>query len=305
MELAEAIVLSVLAASTSLLIAATGELVTERSGVLNLGVEGMMISGAACGFGGAWASGSIIIGALCGMLAGTALSLIFALMALGLAVNQVATGLALTILGTGLSGLIGAGFVGQRIATAPHLHIPGLTDIPLLGRILFGEDAFVYLSLALIIGVWWFLYRSRAGLILRACGDNHVSAHALGYPVLRIRLLAVMFGGACAGLAGAYLPLAYTPFFIPGMTAGRGWIALALVVFSSWRPGRLVIGAYLFGAVTILQLHAQGAGIGIPSQFMSALPYLATVIVLVLLSRTRRGGSTAPAALGTAFVPDR
>jgi simple sugar transport system permease protein len=305
MELVEAIILSVLAASTPLLIAGTGELVTERSGVLNLGVEGMMIVGAACGFGGAWATGSIIMGALCGVLAGTALSLIFALMTLVLAVNQVATGLALTILGTGLSGLIGAGFVGQRITTAPHLHIPVLTDIPLLGRILFGEDAFVYLSLALVIGVWWFLYRTRAGLILRACGDNHVSAHALGYPVLRIRLLAVMFGGACAGLAGAYLPLAYTPFFIPGMTAGRGWIALALVVFSSWRPGRLVIGAYLFGAVTILQLHAQGAGIGIPSQFMSALPYLATVIVLVLLSRTRRGGSTAPATLGTVFVPDR
>jgi simple sugar transport system permease protein len=280
-------------------------LVTERSGVLNLGVEGMMIVGAACGFGGAWASGSIVIGALCGMLAGTALSLIFALMTLALAVNQVATGLALTILGTGLSGLIGAGFVGQRIATAPHLAIPVLTDIPLLGRILFGQDAFVYLSLALVIGVWWFLYRTRAGLILRACGDNHLSAHALGYPVLRIRLLAVMFGGACAGLAGAYLPLAYTPFFTPGMTAGRGWIALALVVFASWRPGRLVIGAYLFGAVTILQLHAQGAGIGVPSQFMSALPYLATVIVLVLLSRTRHGGSTAPAALGTVFVPDR
>jgi ABC-type uncharacterized transport system permease subunit len=304
-QLAEAIILTVLAASTPLLIAATGELVTERAGVLNLGVEGMMIVGAACGFGGAWATGSIILGALCGVLAGTALSLVFALMTLGLAVNQVATGLALTILGIGLSGLIGAGFVGERIATAPHLAIPGLTDIPLLGRILFGEDAFVYLSLALIIGVWWFLYRTRAGLILRACGDNHVSAHALGYPVLRVRLLAVMFGGACAGLAGAYLPLAYTPFFAPGMTAGRGWIALALVVFASWRPSRLVVGAYLFGAVTILQLHAQGAGIGVPSQFMSALPYLATVIVLVLLSRTRRGGSTAPAALGTVFVPDR
>jgi general nucleoside transport system permease protein len=233
------------------------------------------------------------------------LSLIFAMMTLGLAVNQVASGLALTILGIGLSGLIGAGFVGERIVPAPHLHIPGLTDIPLIGRILFGEDAFIYLSLALVIAVWWFLYRTRPGLVLRACGDNHVSAHALGYPVLRIRTLAVMFGGACAGLAGAYLPLAYTPFFIPGMTAGRGWIALALVVFASWRPGRLVIGAYLFGAVTILQLHAQGAGVGIPSQFMSALPYLATVIVLVLISRARTGGSTAPAALGTVFVPDR
>nr|WP_249798380.1 ABC transporter permease [Bradyrhizobium zhengyangense] len=301
----EAIILSVLAASTPLLIAATGELVTERSGVLNLGVEGMMIVGAACGFGGAWLTGSIFIGALFGIIAGVLMSLIFALMALGLAVNQVATGLALTILGVGLSGLIGAGFVGERLTPAAHLHIPGLTDIPLIGRVLFGEDAFVYFSIALIIGVWWFLYRTRAGLILRACGDNHVSAHALGYPVLRIRTLAVMFGGACAGLAGAYLPLAYTPFFIPGMTAGRGWIALALVVFASWRPGRLVVGAYLFGAVTILQLHAQGWGVGIPSQFMSALPYLATVIVLVLLSRARTGGSTAPAALGTVFVPDR
>ena len=305
MELVEAIVLAVLAASTPLLIAATGELVTERSGVLNLGVEGMMIVGAACGFGGAWLTGSIFIGALFGIVAGTLMSLVFALMALGLAVNQVATGLALTILGVGLSGLIGAGFVGERITPAIHLYIPGLTDMPLIGRVLFGEDAFVYFSIALIIGVWWFLYRTRAGLILRACGDNHVSAHALGYPVLRIRTFAVMFGGACAGLAGAYLPLAYTPFFIPGMTAGRGWIALALVVFSSWRPGRLVVGAYLFGAVTILQLHAQGWGVGIPSQFMSALPYLATVIVLVLLSRARTGGSTAPAALGTVFVPDR
>lgn len=305
MELVEAIILAVLAASTPLLIAATGELVTERSGVLNLGVEGMMIVGAACGFAGAWLTGSIFIGALCGIIAGTLMSLVFALMALGLAVNQVATGLALTILGVGLSGLIGAGFVGERITPAMHLYIPVLTDIPLIGRVLFGEDGFVYFSVALIVGVWWFLYCTRAGLILRACGDNHVSAHALGYPVLRIRTFAVMFGGACAGLAGAYLPLAYTPFFVPGMTAGRGWIALALVVFSSWRPGRLVAGAYLFGAVTILQLHAQGWGVGIPSQFMSALPYLATIIVLVLLSRARTGGSTAPAALGTVFVPDR
>jgi ABC-type uncharacterized transport system permease subunit len=305
MGLLEAIILSILAASTPLLLAATGELITERAGVLNLGVEGMMIMGAACGFGGALYSGSILVGAICGIAAGVALSLVFALMALGLAVNQVATGLALTILGIGLSGLIGASFVGERISPAPHLYIPGLTDIPFAGKILFGEDAFIYFSLLLVIAVWYFLYRTRAGLVLRAAGDNHASAHALGYPVLRIRLLAVMFGGGCAGLAGAYLPLAYTPFFIPGMTAGRGWIALALVVFSSWRPGRLVIGAYLFGAVTILQLHAQGWGVGVPSQLMSALPYLATVIVLVLISRARTGGSTAPAALGTVFVPDR
>jgi general nucleoside transport system permease protein len=305
MELLEAIILAVLAASTPLLLAASGELLVERAGVLNLGVEGMMIVGAACGFAGAWATGSTFIGALCGILAGVALSLVFALMTLGLAVNQVATGLALTILGIGVSGLIGAGFVGERIATAPRLYIPGLTTLPFVGKILFGEDAFVYVSIALIVGMSWFLYRTRAGLVLRAIGDNHVSAHALGYPVLKIRMFAVMFGGGCAGLAGAYLPLAYTPFFVPGMTAGRGWIALALVVFASWLPGRLVIGAYLFGAVSILQLHAQGWGVGVPSQLMSALPYLATVVVLVLISRTRSGGSTAPAALGTVFVPDR
>lgn len=305
MGLLEAIILAVLAASTPLLLAASGELVVERAGVLNLGVEGMMIVGAACGFAGAHFTGSTLIGALFGIFAGAALSLVFALMTLGLAVNQVATGLALTILGVGISGLIGAGFVGERIATAPHLFIPGLTTLPFIGKILFGEDLFVYFSLILIAGIYYFLYRTRAGLILRAVGDNHVSAHALGYPVLKIRMIAVLFGGACAGLAGAYLPLAYTPFFVPGMTAGRGWIALALVVFASWRPARLVIGAYLFGAVTILQLHAQGWGVGVPSQLMSALPYLATVIVLVLISRARTGGSTGPAALGTVFVPDR
>jgi simple sugar transport system permease protein len=302
----EAIILSVIAASTPLLIAAAGELVVERSGVLNLGVEGMMIMGAACGFAGAYMSGSALIGALCGITAGMALSAVFGILTLGLAVNQVATGLALTILGTGLSGLIGAGFVGERIEPAAQLDLWLLTGIPLVGRIVFGQNAFVYFSLALVIAIWVFLYRTRSGLVLRAIGDNHVSAHALGYPVLRIRMLAVLFGGACAGLAGAYLPLAYTPFFIPGMTAGRGWIALALVVFASWLPVRLVGGAYLFGAVTILQLHAQALGLGIPSQLMSSLPYLATILVLVLISRTRStAGSAAPACLGMAFVPDR
>jgi simple sugar transport system permease protein len=274
--------------------------------VLNLGLEGMMIMGAACGFAGTYFSGSVVVGALCGVVAGAAMSAIFGIFTLSLAVNQVASGLALTILGTGLSGLIGAGFVGQRIVPAPQLHLPVLTDLPLVGRILFGQDAFVYVSVALVIAIWLFLYRTRAGLVLRAVGDNHTSAHALGYPVLKIRMLAVLFGGACAGLAGAFLPLAYTPFFIPGMTAGRGWIALALVVFASWRPGRLVGGAYLFGAVSILQLHAQALGLGIPSQLMSSLPYLATVIVLVLISRTRGvAGSAAPASLGMVFVPDR
>jgi simple sugar transport system permease protein len=301
-----AIILSVLAASTPLLLVAAGELVAERAGVLNLGLEGMMIMGAACGFVGAYITGSVIVGAFAGILAAVLLSALFAALALGFAVNQVAVGLALTIFGTGLSGLIGAGFVGERVETAPHLHLPILSDLPLAGRIVFGQDGFVYASLALTAGIWWFLQRTRAGLILRAVGDNHVSAHALGYPVLRIRTLAVLFGGACAGLGGAYLALAYTPFFTPGMTAGRGWIALALVVFASWRPGRLVAGAWLFGAVTILQLHAQAMGLPIPSQFMSALPYLATVVVLIAISR-RQGikGSAAPASLGLVFVPDR
>jgi general nucleoside transport system permease protein len=306
MGLLEAIILSVLAASTPLLLAAAGELVAERAGVLNLGLEGMMIMGAACGFASAYFTGSVIVGALAGVLGGMFMSAVFAALTLGLAVNQVAAGLALTIFGIGLSGLIGAGFVGERIETAPHLYLPLLTDLPLVGKIVFGQDGFVYVSIALVIGIWWFLYRTRAGLILRAVGDNHVSAHALGYPVLRIRTLAVLFGGACAGLGGAYLPLAYTPFFIPGMTAGRGWIALALVVFASWLPVRVVVGSYLFGAVTILQLHAQAISLPIPSQFMSSLPYLATVVVLIAISR-RRGlaGSAAPASLGLVFVPDR
>jgi simple sugar transport system permease protein len=306
MGLAEAIILSVIAASTPLLLAAAGELVTERSGVLNLGVEGMMIMGAACGFAGAHLTGSTFIGALAGIAAGAALSAVFAALTLGLAVNQVAAGLALTIFGVGLSGLIGAGFVGDRITPSPQLYIPVLTTLPFFGKILFGQDAFVYVSILLVAGIWWFLYRTRAGLVLRAVGDNHTSAHALGYPVLKVRLLAVLFGGGCAGLGGAYLPLAYTPFFATGMTAGRGWIALALVVFASWRPIRLIGGAYLFGGVTILQLHAQALGLGVPSQLMSSLPYLATVIVLVLMSRTRRkAGSAAPASLGMVFVPDR
>ena len=243
------------------------------------------------------------LGALCGILGGGALSAVFALFAFGFAVNQVATGLALTILAVGTSGLVGAGFVGVRIAPAPHLDIPLLTDLPFVGSILFGQDGFIYFSVVLVACIWWFLHRTRAGLVLRACGDNHTSAHALGYPVVKIRWLAVLFGGGCAGLGGAYLPLAYTPFFVPEMTAGRGWIALALVVFASWRPGRLVGGAFLFGAVTILQLQAQSAGIRIPTQLMSSLPYLACIVVLILISRTR--GSTAPASLGKVFVPDR
>ena len=306
MELAESILLAVVTASTPLLIAATGELVTERAGILNLGVEGMMIIGAAAGFVAAFLTGSTLLGALAGITAGVALAAIFALLTVGFAANQVGSGLALTIFGIGLSGLLGAPFVGETISAAPHLRVPGLAELPLAGRLIFAQDPFVYASVALLGAVWWFLYRTRAGLILRAVGEIHTSAHALGHPVRLIRTLAVLFGGACAGLAGAYLPLAYTPFWVTGMTAGRGWIALALVVFASWMPGRLALGAYLFGAVSILQLHAQGAGLGIPSQLMTALPYLATILVLIVISRARRqAGSAAPMSLGLAFVSER
>ncbi|QCI65114.1 ABC transporter permease [Phreatobacter stygius] len=305
MGIVEAILLTVVTAATPLFIAALGELVAERSGVLNLGVEGMMIIGAATGFAAAILSGSTLVGCLAAIAAGMVMAGLFAALALGLATNQVATGLALTILGLGLSGLIGADFIGARRDPMAKIALPWLSDLPVVGKLLFQQDPVVYLSVALGAAVWWFLYRSRAGLVLRAVGESHGSAHALGYSVLKIRFLAVLFGGACAGLAGAYLSLAYTPFWSPGMTAGRGWIALAIVVFASWRPGRAMIGAYLFGGVTILQLHAQARGLGIPSQLMSALPYLATILVLVLISRAGRVASQAPAALGTPFVPDR
>jgi general nucleoside transport system permease protein len=300
------VLVTVLTAATPLIIAALGELVAERAGVLNLGVEGMMVCGAALGFAAAVETGSTLVGALAGAGAGLGLAAVFGLLTVGLAANQVASGLALTILGLGLSGLVGAGYVGQKREPAPHLNVPGLSEVPGIGRLLFGQDAFVYAGLGLAVGVSWFLWRTRAGLILRAVGDDHTATHALGLPVRGVRFLAVLFGGACAGLAGSYLSLAYTPFWAPAMTAGRGWIALALVVFASWRPGRVVAGAILFGGATVLQLHAQAASIGLPGQLLSAIPYVATILALVLLSLGRRqGGSLAPAALGRDFTPHR
>ncbi|WP_099866005.1 ABC transporter permease [Pararhizobium haloflavum] len=306
MGLFEAILFSVMTAATPLVLAAIGELVVERSGVLNLGVEGMMIMGAVVAFAGAQLSGSAFVGVLCGLLAGAAFSLLFGFLTLTLVANQVATGLALTILGLGLSGMIGERFIGLPGVRLPVLNVPGLSDVPIVGRVLFGQDLLFYLSIALVVGVAWFLFRTRAGLKLRAIGDNHGSAHALGVPVIRTRYLAVLFGGACAGLAGAHLSLVYTPQWVENMSAGRGWIALALVVFASWRPWRLLAGAYLFGAVSIGQLHAQALGIGIPSQFMSMLPYLATILVLVLISMDRRLTLiNRPASLAQPFVPER
>lgn len=306
MGMYEAILLTVMTAATPLLLAAMGELVTERSGVLNLGVEGMMIMGAVTGFGVALTTGSAVVGMIAAIVAGALFSLLFAFLTLTLATNQVATGLALTLLGLGLSGMIGEGFVGQAGVRLGALSIPGLSDLPIVGRILFGQDPIFYISIALTIGVMWFLFRTRAGLTLRSVGDSHSSAHALGIKVIRIRYLAVMFGGACSGLAGAHLSLVYVPQWVENMTAGRGWIALALVVFACWRPLRVLAGAYLFGAVTIGQLHAQAIGLGLPSQLLSSLPYLATVVVLVLISRNKRLTMVnTPACLGRPFVPDR
>lgn len=265
-----------------------------------------MVMGAVAGFAVTVTTGSPFLGVLGGAVAGVLVSLIFAFVTLTLVANQVASGLALTLFGLGLSGLIGEGFVGQPGIKLQSLHIPGLTDLPFVGKLLFGQDILVYLSFASVFGVSWFLNRTRGGLILRAVGDNHASAHALGYPVIGVRYLAVMFGGAMAGLGGAYMSVAYTPLWVENMTAGRGWIALALVVFASWLPWRAVFGAYLFGTVTVLQFHAQALGIGFPSQFLSMLPYLATIVVLVAISGNRRATLfNTPASLGKPFVPDR
>ena len=301
----EAILLTIVTASTPLLIAAMGELVTERSGVLNLGVEGMMAMGAACSFAAAVTFNSTLIGVAAGILAGVLMAALFALVVLGFAANQVGSGLALTIFGLGLAGLIGAPFVGARRDPIGVLDIPVLSDIPLIGRLFFEQDLFVYGSIVLTVAVGLYLTRTRSGLMLRSIGENHTSAHALGLPVWRIRFLAILFGGACAGLAGTYLALVYTRFWSPGMTAGRGWIALALVVFSAWRPGWALVGAYIFGAATVLQLHAQAAQFGVPSQALSAVPYLATILALLLLSIRRGRAVGAPGSLGAPFVPDR
>lgn len=302
----EAILLTIATAATPLLLAALGELVVERSGVLNLGVEGMMVMGAVGGFIGMMMTGNPWMGIVFAIAFGVGLSLLFGLMTLTFATNQVATGLALTILGLGLSGLLGEPYVGRSGIKLPSLYIPGLTELPFVGRLLFGQDPIFYISIALVGGVAWFLFATKQGLMLRAIGDNHASAHALGIKVIRYRYLAVMFGGACAGLAGGHLSLVYTPQWAENMTAGRGWIALALVVFASWRPGRVLAGAYLFGAVSIGQLHAQALGIGIPSQFLSSLPYIATIMVLVIISQNRRLTMiNTPASLGKSFVPDR
>jgi simple sugar transport system permease protein len=302
MDLILNILLGVVIAATPLVFAAIGELVAERSGVLNLGVEGMMVIGAIAAFAATYSSGSYAVGAVAGAVAGAGMGALFGLLTLTLMSNQVATGLALTLFGLGISALWGQSYSGISLGQFPKVDIPGLTDLPFIGPLLFGQDMFVYLSIAIVAGVAWFLTRSRGGLILRAIGENHDAAHAIGYSVVGIRYLAVMFGGACAGLGGAYLSLVQTPLWVEKMTAGRGWIALALVVFASWRPWRVLGGAYLFGGITIVQLHSQGLGIKIDAQILSMLPYLATILVLVVISRDRmKMKLNAPACLGKVF----
>ena len=287
---------SLMVAATPILLAAIGELVVERAGVLNLGVEGMMITGAVCGFIVAVATGSPWLGFIGAAVGGALLSLLFGVLTQVLLSNQVATGLALTLFGLGLSALMGQGYLGIRAPAFPDWDVPLLSDIPYLGPIVFQHDPMVYIGIGIVAGVWFFLNRTRAGLILRAVGENHDAAHALGYHVRRTRMLAIMFGGACAGLGGAYLSLVRVPQWTEGMTAGAGWIALAIVVFASWRPWRLLLGAYLFGGVTVLQLNLQAAGARIPVEYLSMSPYLATIAVLVIMSAGR-----APGSLGRIF----
>jgi len=301
------IVAATLVAGTPLILAALGELVTERAGVLNLGAEGLMSIGAVAAFAAAHHSGSATIGALAGVAAGATLALVFAFVAITLAANQVASGLALSILGVGLSAFIGKPYESLTLPPVPSLPLPLLSKIPVFGPALFDQQALVYVSWLIFAAIAWFLYRSRGGLVLRAIGEAPASAFAIGLPVVRVRYAATLFGGAMAGLGGAFLSVWFTPAWVEGMVAGRGWIALALVVFATWRPARVLLGAYLFGGVMIAQLFIQGSGaqVDVPSQFLSALPYLATIVVLVLISRkpnTIRLNS--PAALGQPYRPD-
>ena len=292
------LVASLLVAATPILLAAIGELVVERSGVLNLGVEGMMITGAICGFAVSVETGSPALGFLLAALGGAVLALLFALLTQYALANQVASGLALTLFGLGLSSLMGQGYVGIKPPPTPKLDIPVLSDLPFIGRVVFSHDLMVYFALALVAGVWATLKYTRAGLVLRAVGENHDAAHALGYKVVRVRLMAILFGGACAGLGGAYISLVRVPQWTEGMTAGAGWIALALVVFASWKAGRVLLGAWLFGGVTVLQLNLQAAGVAIPVEYLSMSPYLITIVVLVIMSADK---SRAPASLGRVF----
>ena len=297
------LVASLIVASTPLVLAALGELIVEKAGVLNLGVEGMMIIGAVAGFIVGVETGSAYIGMIAAAVAGALLSLLFAFIILIMQANQVASGLALTIFGLGIAALMCHPYTGIKSPQISTISIPVLSEIPILGTMFFQHDLIVYLSLISVLTIWYFLTRMRAGLILRSVGEDHDVAHSLGYRVITIRFLAIVFGGAMAGVGGGYLSLFRVPQWTEGMTAGAGWIALALVVFSGWRPFRLLIGAYIFGGITILQLNLQAIGVNINIAVLSMAPYLATILALVVISMSRfRGNRGAPGCLGRSFV---
>lgn len=293
-----------LSAGTVLAIAALGLLVNERAGIVNLGAEGMMLVAAIAGFATAVHTGSDALAFAAGAGAGAAMAAAFGLLVIWLNTNQYATGLALSLFGVGFSAFVGIAYTQEKLAERVQYALPVLADLPFVGPALFRQHPMVYAAMALAAALAWFLYRSRAGLVLRAVGESPESAHALGYPVRRIRLAAVMAGGALCGVAGAYLSVIYTPLWVEGMTAGKGWIALALTTFATWRPARVLLGAYLFGGVTMLQFHLQGEGVQIASQFLTMLPYLATIVVLVLISRNPAWiRANMPASIGKPFHP--
>ncbi|MGB3275678.1 MAG: ABC transporter permease [Castellaniella sp.] len=304
MDVLAPLIAAAMNAGTPLMLAALGLLINEKSGVINLGSEGMMLVAAALGFAVTVQFGSSGLGFLAGAAAGALMAGLFAWLVVWLGANQVACGLALSLFGVGLSAFIGLPYVGATIQAASWA-VPGLADLPFVGPALFQHHPLVYGALALAVGLTWFLYRTRPGLILRAVGESPESAHALGYPVRRIRLAALLFGGACCGLAGAFMSLVYTPMWVENMVAGRGWIALALTPFATWRPLRVLVGAYLFGGITILTFHMQALGVPIASQLLSMLPYLATILVLVLISRNVNWiRINMPASLGRVFNPN-
>ncbi len=304
MEAYALLLASTLNAGTVLAIAALGLLISEKAGIVNLGAEGMMLCAALAGFAAVVHTGSDLAGFAAGAAAGAVLALVFGVLVIWLNTNQYATGLALSLFGAGFSAFVGVGYVQEKLPERPRFSIPALGDVPLLGPALFQHHPFVYLTIAFVAGLVWFLYRSRAGLVLRSVGESPESAHALGYRVRRIRLAAVVAGGALCGLSGAYLSVIYTPLWVEGMVAGKGWIALALTTFATWRPTRVLLGAYLFGGVTMLQFHFQAVGIEVASEFLNTLPYLATIVVLALISRNPAWiRLNMPASLGKPFYP--
>jgi len=291
-------------AGTVLAIAALGLLINEKAGIVNLGAEGMMLCAALAGFATVVHTGSDWLGFAAGMGAGALLAGVFGVLVIWLNTNQYASGLALSLFGAGFSAFAGTAYVQEKLHERPRFSIPVLGDIPLVGPALFRQHPMVYLAIALVAWLIWFLYRSRSGLVLRSVGESPESAHALGYPVRRIRLMAVLAGGALCGLAGAYIAIIYTPLWVEGMVAGKGWIALALTTFATWRPVRVLLGAYLFGGVTMLQFHLQGIGVDVPSQFLNMLPYVSTIVVLALISRNPAWiRINMPASLGKPFYP--